>query len=286
VIWLFLTLAALTSRGIYGVCSKSMGAHLGISGPATAIVMLTGCGVLALPLSFFIGGLSTAGLAEHWPALLLVVFASGVGNMAYFHGIRTLEAGVAQIVFSSIILWGLVLSVVVLDSTFSGWQLAGAALLITAIVIAQLDDRLRISSGAWFILFSAAMFAMFQVGVAHVSRDVSTGTYLVVTNLGPALFIALVRGRQTLAELRRLRLVSRRAGLIASGTIAFSVGYFVLAYLAYREAPDAGAVVILLTAQVVVAVLLSAAFLNERRHLGRKLSAGALAVVAGALIHR
>jgi drug/metabolite transporter (DMT)-like permease len=284
VTWLLLTVAAVCSRGIYGVLSKSVGGHLGISGPVTAMVIATGCGLLAIPLSPFVGGLSTAGLAEHWPTLLVVCIASGFGGMAYFHGIRSLDAGTAQIVFSSIILWGLMLSALILDSRFAAQQLVGAAILIVAIAIAQFDERLRISSGAWFILLSAAMFSIFQVGGAHVADDVSAGTFLLLTNLGPAVLIAVAYGGRTVDELRQLRSIPARAAYVSMCTVAFSMSYFTCAYFAYRSAPDAGVVVILLTAQVVVAVLLSAIFLGERRHLGRKLAAGALAVLAGALI--
>jgi drug/metabolite transporter (DMT)-like permease len=286
VTWLILTLVALSSRGIYGVLSKVMGPRLEASGPITAIVMLTGVGLLAIPLSPALGGLSTRGLADHWAILLLIVATSGAGNMAYFHGIRTLDAGVAQIVFSSIIVWGLLLSVLVLNSRFAWVQVAGALLLVFAIVIAQLDDRLRIRSGAWFILVAAALFAVFQVCVARISDDVTAGTYLVITNLGPAAFIALAYGKRTVPELRQMRSTIRAGAVVSFATVLFSLSYFVAAYFAYRAAPDAGVVVILLTAQVVVAVLLSAAFLDERKHLGRKIAAGALAVVAGFLIHR
>lgn len=284
--WLFLTIAALTCRGVYGVLSKVMGRNLPTTPPITAVVMLTGAGLLAIPVSPFVGGLSFSGVSDHWGMVLLVVVAGAVGNAAYFQGLHTLEAGVAQIVFASIIVWGLGLSVTLLHSHFNWVQLLGAVVLISAIALAQYDGRFRLHQGAWFILLAAFLFAIFQVCVARFSKDISTGAYLLITNLGPALLIALAYGKRTVRELASLRAVTREAILASFATVTASLGYFVCAYFAYRDAPDAGVVVILLTAQVVVAVLLSALFLKERKNLGRKLSSGVLAFVAGALIHR
>jgi drug/metabolite transporter (DMT)-like permease len=63
-----------------------------------------------------------------------------------------------------------------------------------------------------------------------------------------------------------------------------SLGNFLFAYYAYRSAPTPAIVAILLTSQVVVTILLSYVFLQEREHLGRKFSAAVLVVVAATLI--
>lgn len=63
-----------------------------------------------------------------------------------------------------------------------------------------------------------------------------------------------------------------------------SLGNFLFAYYAYREADEPAKVAMLLTAQVVVTVFLSYLFLRERGRVIRKSIAAMLIVVAAILI--
>ncbi len=74
------------------------------------------------------------------------------------------------------------------------------------------------------------------------------------------------------------------AALFPFYTASFSLGNFIFAYWAYRSAPQASKVAILLTSQVVLTVILSYFFLKEKSHLMIKLFAGILVIVAAFLI--
>ena len=63
-----------------------------------------------------------------------------------------------------------------------------------------------------------------------------------------------------------------------------SLGNFLFAYYAYREAPEPAKVAMLLTAQVVLTVILSYFLLKERGHVYRKLAAAILVVISAVLI--
>lgn len=210
--------------------------------------------------------------------------ASAFGGFLYFRELQRLSAGVAQIAFSSILVWGTLLSVVVLGSEFSITQIVGAVLLMGAIWLSQHEPGQRFNRGVLFILASAACFAGFQVASADVADSLTPGTYVLLAYLGPALLTFLALARPITGDFRALkgrRWMAVRSALPAAVT---SVSYYVFAFFAYRDAPDAGVVVLLLTSQVIVALVLAMVFLGERRHPRRTLAAAALAVVAGVAI--
>lgn len=69
--------------------------------------------------------------------------------------------------------------------------------------------------------------------------------------------------------------------LFASGTSSL---YLVFSFLAYKNAPDPGVVVVFLTSQVIFSVLFGILFLKERENMGKIIVAGVLACIAGVLI--
>lgn len=270
---------------MYGVLTKVLSNHLNVSVWTQTTLLMLGCVVWALALAPVTGGLSFAIAPSAWWLVVVAILTSALGNVLYFKGIVSLQSGATQITFSSVVIWGAALSWWFLGSRFSVVQLVGIALLLAAIILAQYQRRtVRLGSGVWLILGSAVCFAGFQVVSAGVSHHVSTATYLLLTYLGDAVVIGvpclaiiardIVRNRRRLGPLWRTLIF----------TSAASTFYNAFAYLAYRAAPDAGLVVVLLTSQVIVGVVLGIVLLHEREQVKLKIAAAALAVVAAGFI--
>lgn len=284
--WLFLTMLAIGSRATFSLASKVLANQLRHVSPGTQNALLTGvAAIFSVVLSPLLGGLSSRGMAGHWLEIIVLVLCASFGGLTFFMGQKHLDAGTAQIAFSSILLWGVIFSIIILGSRFSGMQGVGIVVLFAAIILTQYrKGKRRLDPGIAWIIVSAALFAGMQVASADLSKQMTIATYLLVVYAGPTVVLTLCgmhRMRCELPHLLRLDMNMLKAVLFAAMT---SFGYYAFSYVAYRHAPDAGVVVVLLTSQVVVSVILGVIFMRERQEVPRKIVAGALAFVAGLFI--
>jgi len=282
--WILYTVLAIVMRAVYGVLTKVLSNHIKVGPITQSVFLLLASGILSLAVVPF-SGFSLAGVGDIWAIVLLTLTTSAVGNITYFKGIAKLESGTTQIAFSSILIWGLLMTNVFLGTTLSLLQSIGVVVLLFAILLAQYQKRaIKLQSGIFLILLSAASFAGFQVASARLAQEQTLGTYLVVIYVGSALLIALPYIPQIKRELAHARGHVTALAKIALITGSASMFNYVFAYFAFRTAPDPGIVVLLFTAQVVLAVILSIIFLKERSNVPLKIAAGVLAVVAAIMI--
>lgn len=283
--WLVLTILAIISRATYSIATKLQSKNIKISSVSLAFLLTAFAAFLTLPLSPFIGGISLNGIEKHWVSMILIILTQVFGNILFFKGVKRLDAGTAQIAFSSIIIWGVMLSIAFLNSHFSITQLFGIFLLLAAIIMIQYQERrLKLNIGVIYIIISAAFFAVFQVASAAVARAVSPATYLSLTYFGAAVLFCLIYPKVIKKDLISLKKAVKLTFINTLFASIASLLYFVFAYFAYQRAPDRGIVVILLTSQVILSVIFGMIFLKERDHILRKLVASILAFIAGALI--
>lgn len=283
--WLLLTVLAITARATMSIATRVLSKDVEVSPITHSLLLTTSAGLLSLAISPFVGGISFVGISQYKIPAILMITSQAFGNVIYFRGQKNLGAGTTQIAFSSILIWGTILSVLFLGSIFSFTQLTGILLLLVAILTVQYrQNKMDLNSSFLYIVASAILFAVFQVSSAGLSKAISTGAYLVMAYFGSSLIIGTLYFASIKKDYKllkhQLKHISSKT-LFASGT---SLLYFVFSYLAYRHAPDRGVVVVLLTSQVVLSVIFGIYFLKEKENKARKLLAGALAVVAGILI--
>lgn len=283
--WLLLTLLAITSRATYSIATKVLSKDVKISPITQSLLLTSTAGFISLLISPSMGGISLRGTSQYIISTMLMIVSQAFGNLLFFKGIKKLDAGTTQIAFSSILVWGAILSVMFLGSVFSLTQILGIVLMLVAILFVQYTKgKLDLNSSFLYIVASAILFAVFQVASADLSKTLTTGTYLVLAYLGPSLIIGLIYFNNIKNDFKLLKNQLRNTSsktLFASGT---SLLYFLFSYLAYKYAPDRGVVVVLLTSQVVLSVIFGIFFLKENDNKVRKILAGVLAFIAGALI--
>lgn len=285
--WLLLTLLAIIARATYSLGTRLLSRDIQVSPQAQSLLLTTASGLRALIVSSFIGGINFSAVSQNLFPILLIVSTSVFGNIIYFKGQKQLDAGTTQIAFSSILIWGTLLSIIFLNSRFSLLQVIGILLMLIAIILVQnIKKKMKtnINTSVLYIVSSALLFAVFQVTSASISSLFSTVTYIVLSSFGTALVIFLISFKKIKEDFKKLILQIKNTSLktlFASGT---SLLYLIFSYLAYRSAPDRGVVVVLLTAQVVLSVIFGIFFLKEKENKARKLFAGALAFLAGVLI--
>ena len=283
--WLLLTILAVLSRATFGVATKVLSNRIKVSAMSQAVLLTGSATILTLLISPFVGGLSFHGVLSHWLLALVMVVSQAFGNILFFKGLGKLDASNTQVVFSSILIWGTLLSVTFLGSHFSLKQFAGIAILLVAVLLVQYQKNMKkFDTYALYILFAAALFAVFQVTSAELARTLSAGAYLLLAYLGSTLIIGAIYLRKVSTELASLAQNFRNALITTLFASSTSLAYFAFSYYAYKVAPDRGVVVLLLTSQVVFGVILAIIFLKERANIPKKILAGALAVAAGLLI--
>ena len=283
--WLLLTVLSVFSRATFGVATKVLSKRVKVSAVSQAVMLLVTGGLLAIPLSPFIGGISFYNLSDVWLLALVMIISSAIGNVLFFKGLEKLDASSAQVIFSSILLWSIFLSILFLGSQFSLYQLVGIAVLLFAIILIQYKkDTKLMNKNVWYMLIAALLFAIFQVSSAELAKTISVGAYTLLAYLGGAFVLWAIYPKKISKEISSLAKQYKRAGVSTLFAASTSLLYAVFAYLAYASAPDRGVVVLLLTSQVILGVILAIIFLKERDQIPKKIAAGALAVIAGLLI--
>lgn len=283
--WLLLTIFAILSRSFMSILTKLFSSAAPVSS-ITQSMLFTGVAAIfacvAIPI---LGNFQLDFSPTVWSILTVIIVLQAVGNLLYFKGLKELQASVASVAFSSIVIWSTLLSVVFLGANFSLIQYAGVALLLFSIVYIQYKKGGKyLEPAVLYIMAGSLCYAGFVVGSAKIASIVPLSTYLLLCYLGPTLIIGILYSKKIKQDLAHLHLKNHKYIPILLLTSLASVGYFCFSYFAYQFAPSKGTVVVLLTLQVVVSVLLGIIFLKEHDRLGRKLSAGALALIASIMI--
>lgn len=280
--WILLTAISIVFRSVYGVMTKVLSNKVKTSVYTQAAMLPFAATLITLAISPLLGGLSLDFTEVSLLALILVILGQGLGNIAYFEAIKSLTNGTAQIAFSSILVFNTFLSVVFLNLNLSPLNIVGLVLLMIAI-LSVTNGKVELNKrGVVLMLLAALLFSVFQLSSAELSRQVGASTYLLIAYLGAASVVFILKSKTILQDIKKTE-IKHYLG-IPLLTALPSLGNFLFAYYAYREAPEPARVAMLLTSQVVLTVLLSYFFLNEKGHVWRKAFAAVLVVIAAVLI--
>jgi|SRR3989344_1687957 len=280
--WLLLTFLSVVSRAVYGVLTKVLSDKVKASVYTQAALLSFAGGLISLLVSPLLGGLDFNFSEVSITAVLLVMLGQGLGNIAYFQAIKSLTNGTAQIAFSSILVFNTLLALVFLDLRLSFINLFGLILLMLAILSVTTGKVELNKRGVALMVLAAFLFSVFQLSSAVLAQQVGAAVYLLIAYFGAAFVVFLIKWRVIIKD---LKIGERRTTLgIPLITAIPSLGNFLFAYYAYREAPEPAKVAMLLTSQVVLTVFLSYFLLQEKDHFLRKVGASVLVVVSVILI--
>lgn len=281
--WLFLTIVSAFFRAVYGLMSKVLSNKAKTSVYTQATLLPLCAAIIVVLMSPFIGGINFSVDKNSFILIILIALSQGLGNVVYFTAMKRLTSGTAQISFSSILVFNTILSVGFLNLHLSFLNVTGIILLMLAI-LSVVSGKIELNKkGVILMTFSALLFSIFQLSSSKLSTQVNATTYLLISYLGSVLILIIVKGRIIIKDIissdNKKNLI-----LIPFLTAIPSLGNFIFAYFAYRTAPQPAKVAMLLTSQVVIAVILSYFFLNEKKNLFRKIFAAILVVISAILI--
>lgn len=280
--WFLLTCISVVFRSIFGVMTKVLSNRLKTSIYTQAALLPLAGAIIAIVVSPLLGGIQTDFSNVSLIAVFLVMLGQGLGNIVYFAAIKELTNGTAQIAFSSILIFNTLLSFIFLDLQLSPINIFGIMLLMLAIMSVATGKVEFHKRGVSLMILSAFLFSVFQLSSAEISKQVGAATYLIIGYLGAAAVVFIFKWKPVAKELKFSELKTT-LGIPLLAAIP-SVGNFLFAYYAYREAPQPAKVAMLLTSQVVLTVILSYFFLKEKGYVKQKVFASVLVVLSAIFI--
>ena len=232
-------------------------------------------GIIALFTGFT---LPPAGI---WLKLCAIGVLYGYGGLFFFKAIKTIEASEMSILGSAGTLVTVVLSYVFLHERLSSVQLAGVLCILAAVVVINYSKHtFRLSSGAWYALLGAACFGTAVIIDTFILKSYPAISYMPVGSflIGVILLISFPKS---------FGKIIRDAKTIDSNLIVYSVLYAFAAlmfYLPLQYGTYVSQLSVIGRVSIIFTVILSAIFLNERSHIGKKILGAILTTVGIFLI--
>jgi len=274
--WLILTLLSVVFSSIASILQRVLMKDDKSNPYSYAVVfhLLLGCLTLAIGL---IQGSNFSLFSGNISLLLLAGALWGICQVFLFKALQLVEASELTIVSGLRVVVTIVASLIFLNQVFTGWNVLGTILMITAtFFVVRLGKDFTLHKG---LLYTLAM--TFFGGLAIVADSANVQHYDVLaystySNFLSGFFI-LVFYPKALQQWRQVvqpRFLGRMLPLAV-----FSATQGVLYLLALAYGGNTAQVGTIRQASVIVTVLLAIIFLKERGNLGRKLIAAALVTV-------
>lgn len=206
----------------------------------------------------------------------------GIQEATQFFMRKYLEASRSTIFFQLTPVVTFIVSILVLDETFSGNKVLGMGLIIAGNLIALYKHGGYVTRrGLMFAFVTVIALGLAYVADKAASSSYPQGLYMMISYFFPAIYmIPLIRGGRISALKKEYKLAGWRLPLL--GFVSASGYYFVLKTLRIAEASTA--IPIIFTSTILTA-LGGIIILKERSNITQKL-VGAVIVVVGVIILR
>ncbi len=278
--WLWFALISVTSFSVSTLLQRVVMRKDSSDAITSSILFQLIMTVLSIPVALYFG--------FHLPSVTLLPFfvISAVlyafGTVSFFRASQELEASESSILAGSGALVTIIASYVFLAERFSAFQLAGVALILSAVILVNYRrDKIRFKRGSWFALLGATCYGLAVVSDGYILRTFDTFSFLPIMNMMPASVLLL-------AFPNKLPKLIHDAKHINKTLILYSAVYVVAAETFYYPLKN-GALVsqmsTILRASIIMTVVLGMIFLKERSQPIKKL-AGAILTTAGILLIR
>lgn len=238
---------------------------------ANAILYQIFAGVIIFAYSVVTGFSLPSNLSEIWPNLLLVPILWGTSNILIFQSLKTTEASVFTILFSTRVLWIIFLALFLLNESFSIQQIIGTILILLSVLFVTGEKkRLSLGKGGVLALFAAIGFGAAIINDSFIIRTFDVESYLGLNFLSSAFFIWLLNMRSS-SEMGKIIRSERIKNVFFLGVIygLSTVTYFI----AYKLSNNAAQIGAIYPVSAILTVILAVFILRERENLWRKVIA-------------
>lgn len=278
--WLLITLI-----NVVAISSASLFQRLAMKGeesdPVTSTIIFQFIlGALVFPFALS-QGFVLPPLAELWPYFLLSTVLYALGSVLFFRSIKLIEASEMIVLGGAGALVTVLCAYFFLGERLGLWQIVGSGLILLAIlVIASQGKKLRFSRGAGFALLATSLFSFAQISDMTVIRAYDAISFAAMISVLPGLALLLLFPRSVPALPQAIKKVNHNLIIYS---LVFSLGVITF-YGALGTGAMLSQVAVVSRTNIILTVLLAAAFLGERNHLWHKLFAGLLCTVGVVLV--
>ena len=216
-----------------------------------------------------------------WPYLFIIAILYGYGSVFFFKAIKTIEASEMSILGSFGTLVTVILSYVLLNERLNNTQMIGLFLILAAVVVINYSTHaFHLSKGAWYALIGAACFGSAVIADTFILKSYSAISYLPVSSflIGVMLFLSFPKSfHKIIHDVQKIDInLIIYSVLYTFGALMFYIPLQTGTYVSQLSA--VGRVSIIFT------VILSAIFLKERSHIGKKILGAILTTIGIFLI--
>lgn len=216
-----------------------------------------------------------------WPHLFAIGILYGCGSVFFFKSIKTIEASEMSILSSAGTLVTVVLSYFFLNERLNLTQGIGMLLILSSVVIINHSKHaFKLSIGAWNALIGAACFGSAVIVDTFILKSYSAISYLPVGSffIGIILLLSFPRSfKKVIHDIRKI-----------DGNLVLYSGLYTFGALMFYIPLQSGTYVSQLSAigrvSIIFTVILSAIFLKERSHIGKKILGAILTTIGIFLI--
>ncbi len=219
--------------------------------------------------------------SDIWLHLLVIGILYGYGSVFFFKSIKTIEASEMSILSSAGTLVTVVLSYFFLNERLNLTQVVGMFLILISVAIINHNKHaFKLSVGAWNALIGAACFGSAVIVDTFILKSYPAISYLPVGSffIGVILLVSFPRSfRKVIHDVRRI-----------DGNLVLYSALYTFGALMFYIPLQSGTYVSQLSAigrvSIIFTVILSAIFLKERSHIGKKILGAILTTIGIFLI--
>jgi drug/metabolite transporter (DMT)-like permease len=286
-----LAAAVVISQNLFGafysILSRRLSEELPHAQLQVSAVLYTIAIVLVLPFVWYMGDVSTAALQSHWPYVLLSGLATAVNGAIALLIFRYMDAAMGSLLMTTHVVAAVLAAMYVLGERLGLQEIAGAVVVVCAVSYALSVHVSRRERRNWTMGILLTLLGAFMFSVAAVSEK------FLLDEIGLASFLAWGWSSQWLCAVVLSLLFGRRhyKQVLRSGhaLLLWSAGLtrgmmglmFVLSIVTLKSLCIA---VVLAGMRPLFVSFLGAWILRERKFLGRKIVASALAAIGVAIM--
>ncbi len=223
----------------------------------------------------------------HFPPLWLLPFflLSGalyaIGTVSYFHAYKYIGASEVSILGGAGVIMTIIASFIFLHDQLTFFQLFGVFLILAAIVTVNITrKKMKLNTGAWLALVGTGTYGLAVVSDSYIIRHYDAVSFLPLACFMPGIIILLFHLKQTPSLVRAARHIDRN--------LIIFTGFYTIQAITFYLSLQSGALVSQIStisrASIILTVILATLFLNERKHVWRKVTAAILTTIGVLLV--
>jgi len=241
-------------------------------------IFFVGCitGVFAL-----IKGFEMPNLIRDWPFYTLSTICYGLGTLCFFHAAKRIEASEIVILSSFGAIVTILLSVLFLHESFTWVQIIGAICILSSILFAQKNTRIIGNVGSIYSILGTTVYGIAVVSDTYILKRYDAVSFVPVISFLPVIFLLMLQPSKIASFSKYLNYSYLK------NIVIYSLFYGIQAiayYVAIQSGANASRMATIIRSEIILTVLLSAYFLQERDRMMTKIFSAILVTIGVILI--